>query len=106
MGLGKTNGVFGRLERIWLSKKISTAVKIRFTYESLFLSILLTGAEIWSMKQESTKKLEIAHNRWIRKIVHISWKIREDTQQEKMDSLFDYCLTTYRQYLGSSEKGG
>jgi len=91
--LGKANTVFGRLGRLWASKKISVMVKVRL-YESLVLAVLLYGAETWPMKQSTTKKLEVAHHRWLRKILHISWKdkvsnerIRLLTRQEKMENI-------------------
>ena len=53
--LGKANSVFGRLGRIWASKKISVMVETRL-YESQVLFVLLHGAETWPMKKESTRK--------------------------------------------------
>jgi len=70
--LGKANSVFGRLRRIWASKKISVRVKVR-KYESLILSVLLGWAETWPMQQITTKNMEAAHPRWLR-VVHVSWK--------------------------------
>jgi len=46
------------------------------------------------MKQTTTKKLEAAHYRWLRKILHVSWKdevtnekIRQLTQQVKIENI-------------------
>jgi len=71
--LGKANAAFARLGNIWVSKILSTEIKIRL-YESLLLSIHLYCAETWSMKKTNEKKLEAAHPRWLRRILHISWK--------------------------------
>jgi len=91
--LGKANGAFGRLGRIWASRNISTQVKVRL-YESLVLAVLLYGAETWPIKQSTARKLEAAHHRWLRKILHISWKdkttndkVRELTQQAKLEDI-------------------
>jgi len=46
------------------------------------------------MKQATTKKLEAAHHRWLRKILRISWKdkvtnqkVRALSQQEKLEDV-------------------
>ena len=46
------------------------------------------------MTKVTTRKLEAAHHRWLRKILHITWrdkvtneKIRELTQQEKLEDI-------------------
>jgi len=77
----KANTVFGRLGRIWASKKISLLAKVRL-YESLVLSMLLYGAETWLMKQTSTKKLEAAHNLWLRKIANEKIKATHPTRKD------------------------
>jgi hypothetical protein len=89
--LGKANSTFGRLGRIWASRKISTRVKVRL-YNSLVLAVLLYGAETWPMTKSTTRKLEAAHHRWLRKILHITWKnkvtnekVRELTQQGNLE---------------------
>jgi len=91
--LGKANSAFGRLGRIWASKNISVKVKVRL-YEALILAVLLYGAETWPMKQATTKKLEAAHHRWLRKILRISWKdkvtnekVRALSQQGKLEAV-------------------
>jgi len=70
---------------IWASRKIKLQL-----YNSLILAVLYCGAETWPMiKSKLTiRKLEAAHHRWLRKILHISWtnkvtneKVRELAQQ-------------------------
>ena len=46
------------------------------------------------MTKVTTRKLEVAHHRWLRKILRITWrdkvtneKIRELTQQEKLEDI-------------------
>ena len=91
--LGKANSAFGQLGRFWASRSISTKVKVRL-YVSLVLAVLLYGAETWPMTKVTTRKLEAAHHRWLRKILRITWrdkvtneKIRELTQQEKLEDI-------------------
>src|SRR5678815_1059782 len=61
---------------------------------SSVLSTLLYGAETWPMTVANRKKLEAAHHRWQRRILHISWKdkltnktIRERTGQDKLENI-------------------
>ena len=66
-------------------------------FDRLFqvLSILLYGAaEMWSVSVTNTKKLEVAHHRWQRKILKLSWKdmvtnkvVRERTGQDTLESI-------------------
>lgn len=89
--IGKANAAFGRLEKVWKSNGCSLKIKIRL-YEAIVLSTLLYGAETWPMTVANGKRLEAAHHRWLRRILHISWRdkitnksIRERTGQEKME---------------------
>ena len=43
-------------------------------YQSLVLSTLLYGAELWPLTVSSVKKVEAAHHKWQRSILGISWK--------------------------------
>jgi len=52
MRIGKASVVFGRLANIWKSKSISLPVKIKF-HESLVISTLLYGAELWPLMPAS-----------------------------------------------------
>jgi len=68
-------------------------VKIRL-YEAIVMSTLLYGAETWPMTVANKKKLEAAHHRWQRRILHVSWKdkitnkiIRERTGQDKLENI-------------------
>jgi len=56
--LGKANGVFGRLTNIFRDNGLSLHTKIRL-HEVLVLSILLYGAETWSMSVSNTKNLRL-----------------------------------------------
>jgi len=55
----KAASVFIGLVNVWKSKNISLAVKIRL-YESLVLSTLSYGADLWSVSVTQMKKLEVA----------------------------------------------
>src|SRR5688572_8183106 len=78
--IGKANAAFGRLEKVrlekvWKSNGCSVKIKIRL-YETIVLSTLLYGAETWPLTVANRKKLEVAHHRWQRRILHISWNDR------------------------------
>jgi len=88
--MGKANAVFGRLERIWKSNRCIIDTKVRL-YESIVLSTLIYGAEIWPITVANGRRLEAAHHRWLRRILHVSWRdkipnetIRERTRQEEL----------------------
>jgi len=80
------------------SRKISSHVKVQL-YNSLVLAVLLYGAETWPMTKSTTRKLEAEYHRWLRKILHVSWKdkvtnekIRELVQQ----GILEYTITERR----------
>jgi len=55
MRIRKASSVFGRLANIWKSKRISLPVKIKL-YESLVISTLLYGAQLWLHPVTQMKK--------------------------------------------------
>jgi len=69
--LGKANSTFGRLSNVWKSKSLKLKVKIRF-YESLVLATLRYRSETWSMTLTNNKTLEVAHHKWLRRILRIT----------------------------------
>src|SRR6218665_3390804 len=91
--MGKTNAVFGRLEKIWKSNGCSVDTKVRL-YESIVLSTLLYGAETWPITVANGRRLEAAHLDWrrrLRRILHVTWRdkntnkiIRERTRQKEL----------------------
>jgi len=62
MRISKASSVFGRLLN-WKSKNISLPVKVKL-YESLVISTLLYGAELWPLPVTQMKKLEAAHHKF------------------------------------------
>jgi len=94
-------------ENLEASQKISTCVKVQL-YNSLVLAVLLHGAETWPMTKSTTRKLEAAHHRWLKKILQISWKdkvtnekVRELAPSEAdgtchEDGLTENCQTSYQ----------
>jgi len=67
--IGKAATVFGKMKKIWRNNKISLEVKMRL-YESIILSTLLYSAEFWPLTATLSKRLNAAHHRWQRSILH------------------------------------
>ena len=91
--IGRANAAFGTLEKIWKTNGCSLRIKLRL-YEAIVLSTLLYGSETWPMTVANKKRLDAAHHRWLRRILHISWRdkvtnksVRERTGQEKAENI-------------------
>ena len=59
---------------------ISVKVKL---YESLVMSTLLYGAELWTLSITQTKKLEAAHHKFQRRLLGISWKDKVQNEETR-----------------------
>src|SRR6218665_899128 len=75
---------------MWKSTDCSVDTKVRL-YESIVLSTLLYGAETWPITVANGRRLEAAHHRWLRRILHVTWRdkilnkiIRKRTRQEEL----------------------
>ena len=65
-----------KLNKIWISKDISFATKIKL-YKTLVLSTLLYGCESWTLTTDSTKRIQAFENKYYRRMLGISWKDRK-----------------------------
>ena len=83
--IGKALGAMQMLANIWRSKEISNATKIEL-YRVLILSILLYGAETWTIKKEDENRLLTFEMTCLRKILGVSRldKIRNDTIRQSL----------------------
>src|ERR1700733_15508547 len=61
------SAVFGKLDKIWKAKNISTRMKMRL-YNPLVKSVLLYGSECWCLRKEDERKLLVAEMSWLRRI--------------------------------------
>src|SRR6218665_835720 len=91
--IGKANATFGRLDKIWKKNGCRIKTKIQL-YNAIVVGILLYGSETWPMTVANRKRLEAAHHRWLRRILHGSWhgkitnkSIRERTGQDDMENI-------------------
>ena len=78
--LGKASRAFGCLRAaVFQNSQLSTDIK-REVYRAVVLSTLLYGAETWTVKAESVRRLSGFHNRCIRSMLGVSrmkqWKER------------------------------
>ncbi|VDN14169.1 unnamed protein product [Dibothriocephalus latus] len=53
---------------LWNRRELSLSTKSR-VYQAVFRSILLYGGEIWPMRVEDMKRLEVFDNDWLRRIL-------------------------------------
>src|SRR6218665_1461920 len=75
-------------------RKTDLALRLRSDcIDAIVESTLLYGSETWTMTVANRKRLEAAHHRWLRRILHVSWRdkitnksIRERTRQEDMEN--------------------
>lgn len=70
--LNKARGTFTRLRNIWKSKQLSRKTKIKL-YNSNVKSVLLYGSECWRVTQKDMGKVEVFHNKCLRRICNIYW---------------------------------
>src|SRR6218665_3120961 len=79
--------------RNWFRSASRPNAKIQL-YNAIVVSTLPYGSETWPMTVANRKRLEAAHHRWLRRILHVSWRdkilnksIRERTGQEDMENI-------------------
>ncbi|KAI8513606.1 hypothetical protein Bbelb_079300 [Branchiostoma belcheri] len=70
--LGIASAAFANLSRVWRSKHLSRTTKLR-TYNTLVLSVLLYGAESWTITKSLAQKLDAFDSQCLRKIEGICW---------------------------------
>src|SRR6218665_1339999 len=52
----------------------SPLINILYTADIVVLSMLLYGSETWPTTMANRKKPDAAHNKWLKRILHISWR--------------------------------
>jgi len=71
--IGKTASVFQRLRPIWTSCVVSTATKI-WLYNSIVVLVASYASEMWKMTARIEHKLNVFHQRCLRKILKVTYK--------------------------------
>ena len=82
----KAGAAFQRLNSIWTSKNINNHTK-RQLYQTLILSILLYGAESWTMKKDDENRLHVFEMTCLRRILGVTRldKIRNTKIKESLN---------------------
>ena len=70
--IGKASGAFNSLSRVWYNRNILTPTKIRI-YRAAVLTVLLYGSETWSTIKNHIHRVEVFHQRCLRRIMRIKW---------------------------------
>ena len=84
--IGMAQASFGKLWRIWRSKKISTRLKAAL-YRAIVLSIMLYNAEVWPIRERDLKSLEGAHFRMMRSMVADGAEDEHITKEHLLETL-------------------
>jgi len=71
--IGKAASVFQRLRPIWTSCVVSIATKI-WLYNSIVVSVASYASETWKMTARIEHKLNVFHQRCLRKILKVAYK--------------------------------
>ena len=69
----KASGAYNQLGSIWKNRNIQISTKIRI-YKAAVLTVLLYGSEVWNTTKAQLHRLEVFHQRCLRKIFRITWK--------------------------------
>ena len=70
--LGKAGAIFQKMSPIWSSKTISTKLKLQL-YASIVMPTALYASETWKATEKIMKKLDVFHQRCLRRILCIKW---------------------------------
>ena len=70
--LKKARAAYYKLRKVWASSQYRRKTKLRI-YKSNVMSVLLYGAECWKVNQNDGQRLNIFHNRCLRRILRIFW---------------------------------
>lgn len=72
--IAKAATTLGRLNsRVWENKKLTKTTKMS-VYSACILSTLLYGSETWTTYARQEKRLNVFHQRCLRRILKISWR--------------------------------
>ena len=73
--IGKAQGAFTSLGKLWRTKDVSLGTKVRI-FNSNVKSILLYGCETWNASSSCIKKIQVFINKCLRRLLRIKWTDR------------------------------
>ena len=79
--IGKAVSVFQRMRSIWSLSLISTDTKI-WLYKAIVMSVGIFASETWKITTKNVQKLNVFHQRCLRKILHVT--CREHVTNEEV----------------------
>ncbi|KAK1803205.1 hypothetical protein P4O66_021720, partial [Electrophorus voltai] len=95
--IGKAAGVFQRLRRIWSSTTINTGIKMGL-YSTIVIPTTIYASETWRNTKRIAQKLNVFHQRCVRRILGISYKDRITNEEvlqwsglQKLEEIVTEC---------------
>jgi len=76
--LAKVATVFRRLSNIWKSGSLSLNIKLQL-YTAVVVSTAICASEIWKNMRMIQNKLDVFHQRNLRKIIGVTWYQTQST---------------------------
>ena len=70
--VGKARAAFQQLKNVWVSRHLSSNLKIR-TFNTMVKPVLLYGAETWRTTAVNMKRIQPFINNCLRRILGIHW---------------------------------
>ena len=70
--IGKASGAMNLLNNVWRNRSITTSTKIRL-YTATVITVLTYGCAAWTTTADDMHRLEVFHQRCIRRILRIRW---------------------------------
>ena len=70
--IGKASGAMNLMNNVWRNCSISISTKIRLYIATVF-TVVTYGCECWSTTKDDIQRLEVFHQRCIRRILRIRW---------------------------------
>ena len=88
--IGLASSVMGQLTSVWRQSRLSLYTKLRL-YNALVVSVLLYGAETWTLTKSDEQKIESFQMSCLRRILGIRWfdfvpnaSVMSQTQQQSI----------------------
>jgi hypothetical protein len=81
-------------KNVFRNKEISSTLRLR-TYNAIIVNLLLWGCESWALKEEDRRRIEVFHNRSLRRMLNITiYEVMEQhiSNQEVRTRMHSYSM--------------